>query len=98
MNRVFVVTFCLAASVFAYACKDDPNRPAAATDTGQATSSGAAGGKGDGGGAGDGGSTDAGDAAAACNTLTNDGNVLDQNRIVGEPPTGTGGTIVDGTY
>jgi hypothetical protein len=90
----------LAGSLAVFACKEDEPRPAAVDDTGRVGGTGGAGGGG--GGGGEGGVVDndgGGDSSAApCNTLTNDGNVVDQNRVVGEPETGTGGTIPDGTY
>lgn len=101
MRRALVVFF-FAVSSITFACKDDPNRPPAASDTGQAPTTGAGGGGGanaDGGNEGglaDAG-TDSGDAGV-CNTLANDADVVDQNRIVGDPPTGTGGNVADGTY
>lgn len=98
-----VFAFCSIASAATFACKGDPDRPPATGDTGEAPTTGPGGGGGNNGegGAGDsgGGKLDAGDgAAAACNTLVDDGNVVDQNRVVTDPPTGTGGTIADGTY
>lgn len=81
------------------ACKEDPERPPAAGDLPQAPPLG--GGAGGGGGGGEGGADsgipDGGDAGA-CNDLSNEGVVVDQNGIVGDAPTGTGGMIQDGTY
>lgn len=95
-----VFAFCSIASATTFACKGDPDRPPVSGDTGESPTNGAGGGGGNrDGSASEGGSADSGDgAAAACNTLVNDGNVVDQNRIVTDAPTGTGGTIADGTY
>lgn len=98
MRRALTVFFFLAASVTALACQEDEKRPPAASDLGQ-PSGGGAGGGGGGGGGDSGVATDAGtDAGTACHTLTNDGNVVERERIVGEPPPAIGGTIADGTY
>lgn len=100
MRRVlFVLLF--AASSLAFSCKDDPDWPPPGGGTGEAIgSSGSGGGGGDGGGRGEGGALDSGDGGdgGVCTDLANDGIVVDQNRIVGDPPTGTGGQIADGTY
>src|SRR5690606_39693 len=102
MRRASVLFFVFAVTLSAAACKDDPERPPAASDTGQATGGGSGGGGGgpggDGGGSSSGGEGGGGDSGAACNALVNDANVIDQNGIVGDPLTGTGGTIADGTY
>lgn len=99
MSRRLVLALFLAGSLSVYACKEDESRPAVAGDTGQYGGGGVGGGSSSGGGGDGGGSVDAGvDSGAVCNTLTNDGNVVDQNRVVGDPQTGTGGTIPDGTY
>jgi hypothetical protein len=100
MRRSFAVLVfsAFAASVTALACDDKESRPPAVNAVGPpSTGVGGGGGGGGDGGGGEGG-VDSGNGAAACNILENGGNVVDQNRIVGEPPTGTGGTIVDGTY
>jgi hypothetical protein len=101
MRRTLLVASFLAASVV-FACQEDEKRPPAVGDTGQFSSGGAGGGGGSSGSSGEGGvvdgGEDSGDSGAACNALTNDGNVVDQNRVVGDPPTGTGGSITDGTY
>jgi hypothetical protein len=101
MRRSFCFVVFLVGSLAVFACKEDEKRPPATTDTGQATSSGVGGGGG--GSSGEGGVLDSGDSdsggdAGSCNALDNDGNVVDQNRIVGDPPTGTGGQIADGTW
>jgi len=99
MGRSFVFALCLAVSVVTYACKKDDDKPPVSSDTGQGGPSTSTGGGGGEGGAGDASTVDGGDgAAAACNDLTNDADVVDQNRIAGDPPIGTGGTIPDGTY
>jgi hypothetical protein len=80
------------------ACKEDPERPPATGDLPRAPPmGGGAGGGGTGEGGADGGLGDGGDAGA-CNDLTNQGVVVDQNGVVGDAPTGSGGTIQDGTY
>jgi hypothetical protein len=75
------------------ACEDETTRPPPAvygkTDPG--TNAG-------GGQPGSDAGTDAGSDAGACTTLTITGNRVDQLGIVGEPPPGTGGTVLDGTY
>lgn len=103
MRRTLAALLLLAGSVTTFACKDDESRPPAASELGPPTgggggAGGGGGGGGDGGGASNDGGGDSGDSGAACNTLPNEGNFVDQNRIVGEPQTGIGGAIVDGTY
>jgi hypothetical protein len=100
MRRRFCFALFLAGSLAVFACKEDEKRPPAASDIGQTTSSGSPSGGGSSGSNGEGGAVDSGDTgdAGSCNTLDNDGNVVDQNRIVGDPPTGTGGQIADGTW
>jgi hypothetical protein len=99
MRRSLAFVFFVAVSSTALGCKEDESRPPAASDLGGATAGGAGGGGGAGDGGGADGGGDAGDAATApCNTLTNDANVVDQNRLAGEPVTGNGGTITPGTY
>lgn len=102
MRRSLVLALLLAGSAVVFACQEDEKRPPNATDTGQFGGIGGGGGSSGSsgeGGAGDGGAGagDAGDAGS-CNTFTNDGNAVEQDRIVGDPPTGTGGSITDGTY
>lgn len=101
MGRELAVVLFLVATVVAPGCKDDDSRPPVANDIGNSPTGGGGGGgggAGDGGNGADSGGLDSGSDAGACNALPNDGNVVDQNRVVGEPPTGTGGTIADGTY
>lgn len=98
MRRIFAVTLFLVGSVTVLACEEEEKRPRAATELGNGPIGGGGGGSGSGDGGGNDGGADAGEGGAACNTLTNDANVVDQNRVVGDPPTGTGGTIPDGTY
>lgn len=105
MRRSLCFALFFVGSLAVYACKEDENRPPAASDTG-GPNIGTGGGSSSSGSSGEGGVTDSGgavdsgtDSGAACNTLTNDGAIVDQTAIVGDPPTtGTGGTIPDGTY
>ena len=101
MQRFLAVTLFLVASVTVLACQEDEKRPPAAGDLGNSPTGGGTGGGNGGnrdGGGNEGGGGDGGDGGSACNALTNDANVVDQNRVTGDPPTGTGGTIPDGTY
>jgi hypothetical protein len=81
------------------ACSDPPNRPPA----GQGSIGGGAVSGGGGGGSAEGG-VDAGDADGAlgdggvCNDLVITGQTVDRIGVLGDPPAGKGGTIVDGTY
>lgn len=78
------------------ACSDPPAKPPAG--------SGSIAGGTTGGGASDGGTDSGADAGAdagdggACNDLAATGQVIDRIGVVGEPPAGKGGTIVDGDY
>ena len=76
-------------------CSDPPQKPGTAVVSG--TPPVAAGG---GGGAGDGGSStgEAGADGGVCTDLANTGQIVDRTGVQGEPPTSTGGTVVDGTY
>ena len=96
-RRLAFVLFLAGSLTALIACKEEENRPPASNNTGGPNIVG--GGSTDGEGGVEGGAgADAGDSGSACNTLDNNGNVVDQNRIVGDPQTGTGGTIPDGTY
>jgi len=81
------------------ACSSDPSRPPPGTDP-TTVQPGTGKPPGGGGTNTDGGSvTDAGtDGPVTCNDITVTGAVVDQNAVTGDPPAGSGGTIVDGTY
>jgi hypothetical protein len=53
-----------------------------------------------GGGGGDGGTTttEAGADGGVCSELANTGQLIDRTGVQGDPPTATGGTVVDGNY
>lgn len=98
--RRFASSLLVASALLSFAaCKEDPHRPPPAGELPQAPplSGGAGGGASGEGGVDAGESADGGDAGA-CNDLSNEGVVVDQNGVVGDAPTGTGGTIQDGTY
>jgi hypothetical protein len=99
MRRIACFALCLSVSIATYACKDDDKKPPVSADNGNGGPSTSTGG-GTEGGAGDASSIDGGGdgAVAACNSVTNDGDAVEQNRIVGDPPIGSGGTIAVGTY
>lgn len=89
------------AIVFAAACKEDEPRPPVAEDTSQPPGLG----KGGGGAGADGGAlveggavTDDSGDAGTCTDLVLTGAANDQTAVSGEPPNGTGGVILDGTY
>jgi hypothetical protein len=91
-----LVALALAASV---ACQEDEPRPPPAGDLPQAPPLGVgAGGGGGGGGEGGAGGADGGLDAGACTDLSNEGIVVDQNGVIGDPPTGVGGAVAEGTY
>ena len=76
---------------------------AACSSIDKPTASEAAGGVGAGGGGfsssgGDGGPTTNDSGVADCTDLVNIGSLVDLNSVQGNPSTGTGGTLVDGTY
>ena len=77
------------------ACSDPPQKPGTAVVSG--TPVVAAGG---GGASGDGGSSagEGGDDGGVCTDLANTGQLVDRTGVQGEPPTSTGGTVVDGNY
>jgi hypothetical protein len=89
----------LACGVLAFAvaagCSDPAPKPAPAVVTGMppVTSGG-----GVEGGAGDGGAGDGGVDAGSCTDLPLTGTLVDRTGVLGDPPTSTGGTIVDGDY
>ena len=89
-----------AAALFASACGDDPKRPPVTEDLGSSgggpVGSGGGGGPRDGGGGEDAGLD--GNAVEGCTDLTPTGPIIDQNAVNDDPPAGTGGAIVDGTY
>jgi hypothetical protein len=89
------VGFGVLALLVGVACSDPPTHPAAAVVTGTPPITGGSGGGGDGG-------TDSGEAGAAdagvCTDLPNTGILVDRTGVQGDPPTSTGGTIVDGIY
>jgi len=79
------------------ACADPEKKPAPAVP-GMSTGGGGGGGGGGGeGGVVDEGGFDAGEAGV-CNDLVNSGTLVDRTAVPGDPPTATGGTVVDGTY
>jgi|GEM_PF-1726292 len=89
------------AALLGSACGDDPKRPPVAADPGSPGGSAVGGGSGGGGGSRDGGSGDAGldvNVIEGCTELDPTGPIIDQNAVNDDPPAGTGGTIVDGTY
>jgi len=77
------------------ACSDPAAKPETAVVTGAPpVTSGGGGGGSDGG-------TDAGDAGddgGTCTDLAITGSLIDRTGVPGDPPTSTGGTIVDGSY
>jgi hypothetical protein len=79
----------------AAACSDPATKPGPAVVTGTPPVTGGGGGGGSDGGT-DGG--DAGDDAGVCTDLANTGTLVDRTGVQGDPPTSTGGTVVDGTY
>lgn len=83
----------------AQACNDTDDRPRPAEDgTSSSYGPGAAGGgSSNEGGAGDAG-FDASIDAGACNDVSNDGVLVDELAVSGDPPLSEGGTILDGTY
>jgi len=79
-----------------FACEEDPVRPPTTGDG--PTQPGGALGAG-GGVPGDGGSPfDGGDDGGSCTSLAPGGAQVDQTRLVDDPPLGTGGPLLDGTY
>lgn len=100
MRRSFCLSLFLVGSLAIFACQEDEKRPPAASDTGGPNvGSGGGSSNGEGGVTDSGGVVDSGsDAGTACNDLVNTDIAVEQNRVVGDPPTGTGGSIADGTY
>lgn len=94
-HALVLATFLLPVGA-AGACSDPPERPPAG---GGSLSGGSAGGGGGGGGEGgvDSGTNDSGDGGV-CNDLVIASQTVDRIGVLGEPPAGRGGTIVDGTY
>jgi len=78
------------------ACADPEKKPAPAIPGMNTGSSGGGGGGGADGGADEGGFD--GGEAGVCNDLVNGGVLVDRTAVSGDPPTATGGTVVDGTY
>lgn len=76
------------------ACSDPPQKPGVAVVSG--TPPGVAGG----GAGGDGGTAiaEGGADGGVCSDLLNSGQLVDRTGVQGDPPTATGGTVVDGTY
>lgn len=96
-SRMALAAVLAAAALLGSACGDDPKRPPVATGDPGAPGMGAGGGSGQAeGGVQDGG--DGGDAGATCTELAATGSIIDQNAVNVDPPAGTGGTILDGTY
>lgn len=77
------------------ACSDPPQKPGTAVVSGTppVVSGGGAGG-------GDGGTStvEGGADGGVCADLANTGQLVDRTGVQGDPPTATGGTVVDGTY
>lgn len=91
-----VVSLFVAGASAVAACSDDPKRPPASEDGRGSLSPGGAAGSREG-GAGDqdaGGGVDGG----RCNDIVLTSFLVDRIGLNGDPPVGTGGTIVDGTY
>jgi hypothetical protein len=76
------------------ACQDDPTRPPPEGVGSSPPGSGIGGG----GSRTSDASTEAGTDAGVCTTLDIGGAQVDQQGILGDPPAGSGGAIVDGTY
>lgn len=73
------------------------DKPAASTGTGAPNANG--GGVVDNNGGGDGGTiVNDGGVGTACSNLTQSGTLVDVVAVAGDPPTSTGGSLVDGTY
>jgi hypothetical protein len=94
--------FLLAALAIGAACADDPKRPPPASGD-LPNQPGMGGSVAGGGGVSDAGRTDSGangksDAATACTDLPITGAVVDQIAEIGDPPPGSGGTVLDGIY
>jgi hypothetical protein len=89
------VGFGVLALLVGVACSDPAAHPATAVVTGAPPVAAGGGGNGDGG-------SEAGEAGAAdggvCTDLAITGTVVDRIGVQGDPPTATGGTIVDGNY
>lgn len=98
MRRLATSLLVASALMTSIGCKEDPHRPPAAGDLPQAPPISAGGGGGTREGGVDGGADEDGGDAGPCNDLPNEGVVVDQNGIVGDAPTGSGGIIQDGTY
>ena len=79
------------------ACADPEKKPAPAVPGMANGSSGGGGGGGAEGGVVDEGGFDSGEGGV-CNDLVNGGVLVDRTAVNGDPPTATGGTVVDGTY
>lgn len=97
-HALVLVTFLLPVGA-AGACSDPPEKPPAGAGSVGGGGGGGGGGREGGaeGGGGEGGTFDAGDGGL-CNDLVPTGQVVDRIGVVGEPPAGRGGTIVDGDY
>lgn len=80
----------------AAACGDPPPRPPVEGSRSGEPAHSTAGARDAGAGAGTDGAADAG--GLACTTLENDGPLIEQHAIVGDPPPGSGGEVEDGTY
>jgi len=76
------------------ACSDPATKPGTAIVTGPPPVTAGGGGGGDGGTAGGEGGADGG----VCTDLAITGTLVDRTAVQGDPPTATGGTVVDGDY
>ncbi len=76
------------------ACSDPAQKPSSAVVSGMPPVVSGSGGTGDGGTTPDGGAADGG----VCTDLPNSGQLVDRTGVQGDPPTATGGTVVDGDY